>query len=71
MYRNNCPNSNPNNSNLLISNSKPINIPSNKLDTQYSFKLSTIDPTNSSPPNSWNNRLISRINCYDNPDQSH
>ena len=45
--------------------SKPITIPSKKNDNEYSFKLNTFDPMNSSPPNSWNNRLITRINCYD------
>ena len=46
--------------------SKPITIPSNKFETEYSFKLTSFDPTKSSPPNSWNNRLMSRINCFDN-----
>ena len=40
--------------------SSPIAIPKNNI--EYNLKKSIIDPTKSSPPNSWNERLLKRLN---------
>ena len=42
--------------------SLPISIPRNDEHAEYSLKKSEIDPTKSSPPNSWNARLLKRLN---------
>ena len=49
-----------------ITTSKPINIPNKNMNRdEYSLKLNIIDPNKCSPPSSWNNRLINRINNYE------
>ena len=42
--------------------SAPILIPSNT--SEYSLNKSKFDPTKSSPPNSWNKRLMKRLDIY-------
>ena len=39
----------------------PIPIPTNEEFAEYSLKKSEFDPTKSSPPNSWNTRLLKRL----------
>lgn len=41
--------------------SAPIQIPKNEDFSEYSLKKSEFDPTKSSPPNSWNTRLLKRL----------
>ena len=62
MYRNNIGAGN----HFKSSISKPINIPKiHKNNDEYSLKLNIIDPNKCSPPSSWNNRLIKRINDFE------
>ncbi len=42
--------------------SAPILIPTNT--SEYNLNKSKFDPTKSSPPNSWNKRLIKRLDVY-------
>jgi len=44
--------------------SAPILIPKNDEESEYSLKKSIFDPTKSSPPSSWNKRLIKRLDIY-------
>ena len=44
--------------------SAPILIPKKNEESEYSLKKSIFDPTKSSPPSSWNKRLIKRLDIY-------
>lgn len=45
----------------MFPQSAPIPIPRNEENTEYSLKKSVFDPAKSSPPNSFNNRLLKRL----------
>lgn len=45
----------------MFPKSAPITIPSNEESTEYSLKKNVFDPAKSSPPNSFNNRLLKRL----------
>ena len=50
------------------SKAEPIAIPNKKPSTEeYSLKQDVFDPNKSSPPNSWNNRLRTRIGYDSTP----
>ena len=45
----------------MFRQSAPIPIPMNQEFAEYNLKKSEFDPTKSSPPNSWNTRLLKRL----------
>ena len=54
----------------IVKKTQPLAIPGslNKSSSEYSLKKNFFDPNKSSPPNSWNSRLLSRIENYNNYD---
>jgi|TARA_B110000495_G_C22465349_1_gene289157 hypothetical protein len=55
---------------FIVKSSQPVAIPgsANRDLTEYSLKQNFFDPNKASPPNSWNSRLLSRLENYDNRD---
>lgn len=52
---------------FIVKNSQPIPIPGKKNNiNEYSLKQNFFNPNKSSPPNSWNTRLLSRLEIYNN-----
>jgi len=52
---------------FIVKNSQPIPIPEKKNNiNEYSLKQNFFNPNKSSPPNSWNTRLLSRLEIYNN-----
>ena len=53
---------------FIVKSSQPVPIPGskNKDLNEYSLKQNFFDPNKSSPPNSWNSRLILRLENYNN-----
>lgn len=50
---------------FIVKNSQPIPIPGkNNNINEYSLKQNFFNPNKSSPPNSWNERLLSRLEYY-------
>ncbi len=43
----------------------PMRSPTNAPNTEYSLKQNFFDPNKSSPPNSWNTRLLQRLGDYE------
>ena len=43
----------------------PMHSPNNASTTEYSLKQNFFDPNKSSPPNSWNTRLLQRLGDYE------
>ncbi len=55
---------------FIVKNTQPVPIPGSakKNLTEYSLKQNFFDPNKSSPPNSWNSRLLMRIEHYKSND---
>jgi hypothetical protein len=53
---------------FIVKNSQPIPIPGKKKSNiiEYSLKQNFFNPNKSSPPNSWNTRLLSRLEICNN-----
>lgn len=55
---------------FIVKKTQPVPIPGSeqKKLTEYSLKQNFFDPNKSSPPNSWNSRLLMRLENYQSND---